>query len=68
MLKGPDMGRLRSVAGEVEGTFLYSGGIGSLDHLRALRELALPNLEGVVSGKALYERRFGVAEAIEVLR
>ena len=68
MLEGPDLDRVRSVADQVEGSFQYSGGIGSLDHLRALRELELPNLEGVVSGKALYERRFGVAEAIEVLR
>ena len=67
MLEGPDLERVERVADEVDGAFQYSGGIGSLDHLRALRELDLPNLEGVVSGKALYERRFGVAEAIEAL-
>lgn len=40
-----------------------SGGIGSLDDLRALASLGLPNLEGVIVGKALYEGRFSVAEA-----
>ena len=67
MLAGPDLDEVTRVAAEVGGTFLYSGGIGSVEHLRALRGLDLPNLEGVVSGKALYERRFGVAEAVEAL-
>jgi len=50
-------------------SFLYSGGIGSLADLEALRDLRLVNLAGVISGKALYEGRFGVAEgqaALEV--
>ena len=68
MLEGPDLEQVSRVAREVEGAFQYSGGIGSLDDLRALRDLELANLEGVVSGKALYEGRFGVAEAIEALR
>ena len=46
----------------MRGRFIYSGGIGSLDDLRALRDLRLVNLAGVISGKALYEGRFSVAE------
>ena len=53
---------LRRVAQAVRGRFLYSGGIGSVADLRALRDLRLVNLAGVISGKALYEGRFGVAE------
>jgi phosphoribosylformimino-5-aminoimidazole carboxamide ribotide isomerase len=68
MLEGPDLDELRRISECVgEGRFLYSGGIGSIEHLEALRALELDNLEGVVSGKALYERRFGVAEAAEAL-
>jgi phosphoribosylformimino-5-aminoimidazole carboxamide ribotide isomerase len=63
MLSGPDLGEVRRAAGVVSGRLLYSGGVGSLEDLRALRSLGLPNLEGVISGKALYERRFTVAEA-----
>jgi phosphoribosylformimino-5-aminoimidazole carboxamide ribotide isomerase len=62
MLEGPDLDELRRVGEAVRGRFLYSGGIGSLEDLRALRELRLVNLAGVISGKALYEGRFGVAE------
>jgi len=51
----------------VRGRFLYSGGIGSLDHLRALKETRLVNLAGVIAGKALYEGRFTIAEAHAIL-
>ena len=62
MLEGPDLDEVRTVAQAVRGRFLYSGGIGSLGHLEALVGLGLANLAGVVSGKALYEGRFAVAE------
>jgi phosphoribosylformimino-5-aminoimidazole carboxamide ribotide isomerase len=68
MLDGPDLDEVRRIGETIRGRFLYSGGIGSLDDLRALKELRLVNLAGVVSGKALYEGRFGVAEAHDVLR
>jgi phosphoribosylformimino-5-aminoimidazole carboxamide ribotide isomerase len=66
-LEGPDLEEVRRVADTVEGRFLYSGGVASLDDLRALRSLEAPALDGVISGKALYERRFTVPEALEVL-
>ena len=61
-LSGPDLEGVRQVAETVRGRFLYSGGIGSLDDLRALAELRQVNLAGVITGKALYEKRFTVAE------
>jgi phosphoribosylformimino-5-aminoimidazole carboxamide ribonucleotide (ProFAR) isomerase len=67
MLEGPDLDEVRRVSEAVRGRFLYSGGIGSLDDLRALRALRLLNLAGVISGKALYEGRFGVREGQEAL-
>jgi phosphoribosylformimino-5-aminoimidazole carboxamide ribotide isomerase len=62
MLEGPDLEEVRRVADAVRGRFLYSGGIGSLEDLVRLRSLRLLNLAGVISGKALYERRFAVRE------
>jgi phosphoribosylformimino-5-aminoimidazole carboxamide ribotide isomerase len=67
MLEGPDLDEVRRMGEAIRGRFLYSGGVGSLEDLRALRGLRLLNLAGVVSGKALYERRFTVAEAHDVL-
>ncbi|GAC1522072.1 MAG: 1-(5-phosphoribosyl)-5-[(5-phosphoribosylamino) methylideneamino]imidazole-4-carboxamide isomerase [Thermoleophilaceae bacterium] len=63
MLDGPDLDEVREIAGVIRGRFLYSGGIASVDDLRALREMRLVNLAGVISGKALYEKRFSIAEA-----
>lgn len=62
MLEGPDLDEVRRIAGAVRGRFLYSGGIGQLDDLNALAELRQVNLGGVIVGKALYERRFTIAE------
>jgi len=67
MLDGPDLDEVRRVSDVVRGRFIYSGGIASLDDLRALRAVRLVNLAGVISGKALYEGRFTVTEAVEVL-
>ncbi len=67
MLQGVDVDEVRRVAAVVRGRFLYSGGVGSLDDLRALAALRQVNLAGVIVGKALYERRFTVAEAQSLL-
>jgi phosphoribosylformimino-5-aminoimidazole carboxamide ribonucleotide (ProFAR) isomerase len=67
MLEGPDPEEVRRIAGVVRGRFLYSGGIGTLDHLRVLRDLRQVNLGGVIVGKALYEGRFTVREAQQAL-
>ncbi|MGI8506959.1 MAG: 1-(5-phosphoribosyl)-5-[(5-phosphoribosylamino)methylideneamino]imidazole-4-carboxamide isomerase [Solirubrobacteraceae bacterium] len=63
MLSGPDLDEVARVAKVLRGTFVYSGGISSVDDLSALAGLGLANLSGVIVGKALYEGRFGVAAA-----
>jgi phosphoribosylformimino-5-aminoimidazole carboxamide ribotide isomerase len=62
MLEGPDLDEVRRVAEVVRGRFLYSGGIGRREDLEALAGLRQVNLAGVIVGKALYEKRFTVAE------
>ena len=66
-LEGPDLEGMRRVAGATGAQVIASGGVSSLDDLEALRGLGLDNLEGVIAGKALYERRFSVGEALAVL-
>jgi phosphoribosylformimino-5-aminoimidazole carboxamide ribotide isomerase len=61
-LQGPSLDDVATIAGAVRGHFLYAGGVGNLDHLRALRNLRQVNLSGVIVGKALYERQFTIAE------
>ena len=67
MLGGPDLEAVRRVGHAIRGRFLYSGGVGTVDDLRALQRLRLVNLAGVISGKALYERRFTVEEGVRAL-
>jgi len=62
MLEGPDIDEVRRVAEVVRGRFMYSGGIGRREDLVALAGLRQVNLAGVIVGKALYERRFTIAE------
>jgi phosphoribosylformimino-5-aminoimidazole carboxamide ribotide isomerase len=63
MLEGVDPEEVGRIAGVVRGRFCYSGGVGSLADLEALRDLRQVNLAGVIVGKALFEERFTVAEA-----
>jgi phosphoribosylformimino-5-aminoimidazole carboxamide ribotide isomerase len=60
MLTGPDLAEVTRIAQAVRGTFIYSGGVSSLDDLTALAGLRQVNLSGVIVGKALYEGRFAV--------
>lgn len=68
MLEGPDIEEVRRVAEAVRGRFMYSGGIGRREDLEALAALRQVNFTGVIVGKALYERRFTVAEGQAALR
>jgi phosphoribosylformimino-5-aminoimidazole carboxamide ribotide isomerase len=62
-LEGPSLDGIRAVHAAAGGaSVICSGGVGSVDDLGAIAALALPRLEGVIAGKALYERRFTVAE------
>jgi phosphoribosylformimino-5-aminoimidazole carboxamide ribotide isomerase len=67
MLGGADLEEVRRVARAVRGTLIYSGGIGQLSDLEGLAALREERLEGVIVGKALYERRFTVPEALTAL-
>ena len=66
MLTGPDVEGLAAAARATSIPIIASGGIATLDDLRAL--MAVPGISGAISGKAIYEGRFTVAEALEVLR
>jgi phosphoribosylformimino-5-aminoimidazole carboxamide ribotide isomerase len=67
MLVGPDIEGLAAAAAATTVPVIASGGVSSLADLAALR--SVPGIAGVIAGKALYEGRFTVAEALaELLR
>jgi phosphoribosylformimino-5-aminoimidazole carboxamide ribonucleotide (ProFAR) isomerase len=69
MMTGPDLAGLAAVLAATDVPVIASGGVAGLDDLRALAGLRgrRRGLAGVIVGKALYEGRFGVAEALDAL-
>ncbi len=61
MLTGPNLEFLEKVSAAVNIPIIQSGGIGSLDHIR---QVAGSTAEGVIVGRALYEGKFLLHEAI----
>jgi phosphoribosylformimino-5-aminoimidazole carboxamide ribotide isomerase len=64
-LTGPDLVGLADVAAVSPLPVIASGGVAGLEDLRELREL--DGVSGVIAGKAIYEGRFTVTEALAVL-
>jgi phosphoribosylformimino-5-aminoimidazole carboxamide ribotide isomerase len=64
-LAGPDLAGLTAVSAATSVPVIASGGVGSLDDLRALA--TVPALAGVIVGKALYEGRFDVGAGLAAL-
>ncbi|HMJ73007.1 MAG TPA: 1-(5-phosphoribosyl)-5-[(5-phosphoribosylamino)methylideneamino]imidazole-4-carboxamide isomerase [Solirubrobacterales bacterium] len=67
-MEGPAIDQLNEIAAATSSKIIASGGVGNLSHLESLANQAPANLEGAIVGRALYERKFTVAEAIEALR
>ncbi len=65
-LAGPDLEGLRAVQEATGVPLIASGGVGTLEHLRVLRDELDP--AGVIVGKAIYEQAFTVAEAVAACR
>lgn len=59
---GPNVAATRELAAHGGFPVLASGGVGSLDHLRALA--AIPDVVGAIVGRALYEKAFTLDEAL----
>lgn len=66
MLAGPDVDGLAAAARRTTVPVIASGGVSSLDDVRRLSEI--PSLSGVITGKAIYEGRFTVRDAVDLLR
>jgi phosphoribosylformimino-5-aminoimidazole carboxamide ribotide isomerase len=66
-MEGPALGELGRIAAATDAQVIASGGVGDLSDLESLAREAAPNVEGAIVGRALYERRFTVTEAIAAL-
>lgn len=66
MRGGPNLSGLRDLAEVTSLELVLSGGIALLDDLRRLKKLDVPNVVGVIVGRALYEKAFTLADALAV--
>nr|WP_203959218.1 bifunctional 1-(5-phosphoribosyl)-5-((5-phosphoribosylamino)methylideneamino)imidazole-4-carboxamide isomerase/phosphoribosylanthranilate isomerase PriA [Sphaerisporangium siamense] len=67
-LRGPNLDLLRQVCARTDKPVIASGGVSSLDDLRALSTLVPEGVEGAIVGKALYAQAFTLEEALEAVR
>jgi phosphoribosylformimino-5-aminoimidazole carboxamide ribotide isomerase len=63
-MQGPNIEMTRAMAQATNVPIVASGGVGSLEHLRALRKLPI---QGAIVGKALYEGAFTIDQALDAL-
>jgi 1-(5-phosphoribosyl)-5-[(5-phosphoribosylamino)methylideneamino] imidazole-4-carboxamide isomerase/N-(5'phosphoribosyl)anthranilate isomerase len=65
-LQGPNLELLKNVCAATKSPVIASGGVSSLNDLKALRELVSVGIEGAIVGKALYAGAFTLQEALAV--
>jgi phosphoribosylformimino-5-aminoimidazole carboxamide ribotide isomerase len=64
-LRGPQVEKITKLVNAVKVPIIASGGVSTLDDLKAL---AATDVEGAIVGTALYEGKFSIEQALEVVR
>jgi phosphoribosylanthranilate isomerase len=67
-MTGPNLDLLRSVCAATDKPVIASGGVASLDDLRAIATLVPAGVEGAIVGKALYAEAFTLEDALAAVR
>lgn len=65
-LEGPNLDLLKKICQHTNRPIIASGGVSSLEDISQLRELVAIGVEGAIVGKALYAKKFELAEALRV--
>lgn len=66
-LSGPNLDLLREVCAATDSPVVASGGVSTVDDLRAIATLTDEGVEGAIIGKALYAGRFTLTEALDAV-
>lgn len=66
MLTGPNIAQLKDVLKAAKIALIASGGVSSLEDLKALKGLEKDGIIGAITGKAIYEKKFTIREALLV--
>ncbi len=68
MESGPSMGQTKALAEAVTTPIIASGGVSSVDDIKALLPLEDVGVEGVIIGRALYSESLNLKQALEIVR
>ena len=68
LMQGPNVETTLGLARAISTPVIASGGVSSMDDLRELKDKGGSVLEGVISGRAVYDGAINVREAVELLR
>ena len=66
MLCGPHLEGVKSICSKTKSSIIASGGVAELEDIKDLLDLKLENLIGVITGKAIYDGRLDLEEAIKL--
>jgi phosphoribosylformimino-5-aminoimidazole carboxamide ribotide isomerase len=67
MMTGPNLTSLAALAAATSMNVIASGGVRDVEDLLAIRALGCPNIFGAITGRAVYEGKLDVADAIKRL-
>jgi phosphoribosylformimino-5-aminoimidazole carboxamide ribotide isomerase len=65
-LKGPNIKGIKELLKETSMKVISSGGISTLDDIRRLKQLEVEGVAGIIVGKALYEGKFTLKQALKL--
>ena len=70
MMTGPNFDAQREMLEKLEIDVIASGGVASIEDIQRFKEMAVayPNLNGVITGKAIYDGELDVAAAIRLIK
>lgn len=68
LMQGPNIDATIELAQAISTPVIASGGVSSMDDLRRLKQRGGRVLEGVISGRAIYDRAINVRDAVNLLK
>lgn len=67
-MQGPNLAATVELANAISTPVILSGGVSSMDDIHEIKAAEVPGLDGAISGRAIYDGKINVAEAMKVLK
>ncbi len=68
MMQGPDIGGIEALASRISTPVIASGGISSIEDLRALDSIKACGIDGAIVGRAIYDRKLDIRQALKFMK